>query len=199
MSVVSGALEVTQSHTHYPRDSSDAVAVLDILQRWLPAELGLAILHHAGYWLRSRVARQESRRFSQSACRDRTPYLLSEPIQGKRFPVQQIVIDIWSHDQGWSSYPEDHGTYRGSWTWFDLGIQRPQGRKDITAGLPGLVTNVHASSETRHHQVVYRRDDQPWIEYLQAEDRISIIPQARFPGWVNYTEGASIAIYTDTF
>lgn len=200
MSVLAAApFEVTQSDTHYPRDPSDAVAALNILERWVPAELALAILHHAQYWLRSRVSRQESLRFSESACRDRTPYLLSDPIKGTRFPVQQIIIDIWSHDQGWSSYPQDHGTYRGSWTWFDLGIQRPPGREDVSAGLPQLVTNVHASSETRHHQVVYRRDEQPWMGDLQAEDRISIIPRALFPGWVNFTEGASVAIYTDLF
>lgn len=200
MSILAGApFELAQSETHYPRDSSDAVAVLNILKRWFPAELGLAILHHAGYWLRSRVAKQESIRFSESLCHDGTPYLLSEPIKGKRFPAQQVIIDIWSHDQGWSSYPENHGTYRGSWTWFDLGIRRPPGREDIAIDLPPLVTNVHASSETRHHQVVYRRHEQLWMGDLQEGDRISITPRARFPGWVNFTEGAAIEIYTDLF
>ncbi|PYH89067.1 hypothetical protein BO71DRAFT_403365 [Aspergillus ellipticus CBS 707.79] len=171
-----------------------------MLKAWLPSELGLSILAHAEYWLRSRVSRQESRRLSEESCRDKTPYLVPKPTKGERFPVREIRIDVWSHDQGWSSYPEDRGTYRGSWTWFDLGFQRPPGRGDITTGLERLVTNVHASSWTRHHRVVYRRDEgQPWMRDLQADDQISIIPRALYPGWVNCTEGASIEIYTDPF
>lgn len=27
-----------------------------------------------------------------------------------------------SKDQGWSSFPQWHGTYEGSWTWFEAGI-----------------------------------------------------------------------------
>ncbi|KAJ5928397.1 hypothetical protein N7466_007353 [Penicillium verhagenii] len=191
------ALQVDQTDSYYPRDLEDAVAVLNILQQWLPSELGLSILTHAGYWLRSRAARKESKRFTEHNCRDRTPYLVSEPIKGERFPVQEIRIDVWSHDQGWSSYPDDHGTYNGSWTWFDLGIQRPSGREDISTGLGRAVTNVHASLTTRHHEVVYRRDEQPWMRELQADDQISIIPRALYPGWQNITEGISIEIYTE--
>ncbi|CAG8791976.1 9449_t:CDS:2, partial [Gigaspora rosea] len=30
---------------------------------------------------------------------------------------KKIEIACESHDQGWSSYPRDHGTYNNSWTW----------------------------------------------------------------------------------
>ncbi|CEJ60273.1 hypothetical protein PMG11_08853 [Penicillium brasilianum] len=108
-------------------------------------------------------------------------------------------MEIRSHDQGWSSYSEDHGTYRNSWTWFDLGFERTPGREDVCEDLDvRLATNLHASGIAQNHQVVYRaEDDLPWMRSLQAGDRVSIIPRALFPGWQNFVERASIEIYTD--
>jgi hypothetical protein len=108
-------------------------------------------------------------------------------------------MEIRSHDQGWSSFSEDHGTYRNSWTWFDLGIERAPGQEDVCRDLDvRLATNMHASRISQNHQVVYRaEDDLPWMQSLQAGDRVSIIPRALFPGWQNFVEKASIEIYTD--
>jgi hypothetical protein len=33
---------------------------------------------------------------------------------------KQIEVIVWSHDQGWSSYPQNSGTYNGSWTWGEI-------------------------------------------------------------------------------
>ncbi|KAJ5305860.1 hypothetical protein PENANT_c015G08665 [Penicillium antarcticum] len=190
---------VGQDDTYYPRHSEDAVAALNILRHRLPSELVLQVLEYAQYWIRSEVYRNDRLAFTENDCRDRTPYLTSRRIQGNRFPVREIKIDIWSHDQGWSSYREDYGTYRNSWTWFELGIQRTDDRDDLTQGEElRLVTNIHASKDAKHHQIIYR-DDQNlhWLSNLQAGDRISIIPRARFPGWKNFVDEASIEIYTD--
>ncbi|KAJ6087795.1 hypothetical protein N7467_006709 [Penicillium canescens] len=188
-----------QDDPYYPRHSEDAIAVLNILRRRLPSELVLEVLEYAQYWVRSGVYRTDKLGFTENDCREGTPYLTSEAIQGDRFPVREIKIDIWSHDQGWSSYREDYGTYRNSWTWFDLGITRPPGRDDIAQGEDlRLVTNIHASKDAKHHQIVYRSDQNlRWMKNLQAGDRISIIPRARFPGWKNFVDEASIEIYTD--
>jgi hypothetical protein len=198
---ISGAMPgaFDEDDTYYPRHSDDAVAVLNILRQRLPSELVLEVLEHAQYWIRSEVYRTDKLGFTENDCRDRTPYLTSEAIQGDRFPVREIKIDIWSHDQGWSSYREDYGTYRNSWTWFDLGIARAPGRDDISKGEDlRLATNIHASKDTKHHQIVYRSDQNlRWMRSLQAGDRISIIPRALFPGWKNFVDEASIEIYTD--
>lgn len=187
------------STVYYPRDSEDAFEALRVLQRKLPAELVLHILHHAQYWVRSHVSREQALSYGESDCRSRTPYLISDPIQGGRYPVREIRMEIRSHDQGWSSYSEDHGTYRNSWTWFDLGIERAPGREDVCGDLDvRLATNLHASGIAQNHRVVYRaEDDLPWMRSLQAGDRVSIIPRALFPGWQNFVERASIEIYTD--
>ncbi|ETS84223.1 hypothetical protein PFICI_02248 [Pestalotiopsis fici W106-1] len=39
-------------------------------------------------------------------------------------PCRKIVFKITSHDQGWGGNIADKGTFKGSWTWFDAGIDR---------------------------------------------------------------------------
>ncbi|KAJ6124323.1 hypothetical protein N7471_011640 [Penicillium samsonianum] len=194
--------EASPSHEgnkiYYPRHSADAVESFNTLRQKLPSELVLEILEFAEYWVLSTVHREDSVDYTESDCRDRTPYLTSEPIQGERFPVREIRINIWSHDQGWSSYREDHGTFRNSWTWFDLAIERPPGRDDISKDENlRLATNVHAGRAAMHHRIMFHRDQKlRWMQNLQAGDRILIVPRALFPGWRNTVEKASIEVYT---
>ncbi|KAE8420951.1 hypothetical protein BDV36DRAFT_292885 [Aspergillus pseudocaelatus] len=174
-----------EKHIYYPRNSGDATSVFKILKRWLPSELVLEVLEHAEYWLVSRISRAEEMQYKERDCHGQTPYLTAAPIQGERYP-------------GWSIYPQDHGTFNNSWTWFDLGITRPAGREDISkdANLR-LATNVHASKKTMCHEITYRRDQNlRWVQNLEPGDSISIIPRALFPGWSNFVEKACIEIYT---
>lgn len=39
-------------------------------------------------------------------------------------PCRKIVFTIQSRDQGWGGSRQDRGTYRGSWTWFEAGLER---------------------------------------------------------------------------
>ncbi|OIW30839.1 hypothetical protein CONLIGDRAFT_630748 [Coniochaeta ligniaria NRRL 30616] len=39
-------------------------------------------------------------------------------------PCRKIVFTIRSHDQGWGGEQPHHGTYEGSWTWFDAGLEK---------------------------------------------------------------------------
>ncbi|RPB23898.1 hypothetical protein L211DRAFT_838358 [Terfezia boudieri ATCC MYA-4762] len=39
-------------------------------------------------------------------------------------PCRKIVFTLNSRDQGWGGRPEHHGTYKGSYTWFDVGLER---------------------------------------------------------------------------
>jgi hypothetical protein len=40
------------------------------------------------------------------------------------FPCRKIVFTIKSHDQGWGGPPACKGTYKGSSTWFDVGLEK---------------------------------------------------------------------------
>lgn len=39
-------------------------------------------------------------------------------------PCRKIAFTIHSHDQGYSNERADRGTYHGSWTWFEAGLER---------------------------------------------------------------------------
>ncbi|KAL1841056.1 hypothetical protein VTJ49DRAFT_7440 [Mycothermus thermophilus] len=39
-------------------------------------------------------------------------------------PCRRIVFTFRSYDQGWGGNAADRGTYRGSWTWFEVGLER---------------------------------------------------------------------------
>ncbi|RDL41635.1 uncharacterized protein BP5553_01614 [Venustampulla echinocandica] len=42
----------------------------------------------------------------------------------EKFPCRKIVFTIRSRDQGWGGSSADRGSYRGSFTWFDVGLER---------------------------------------------------------------------------
>ena len=39
-------------------------------------------------------------------------------------PCRKIVFTIKSHDQGWADDMSDRGTYQGTFTWFDAGLEK---------------------------------------------------------------------------
>lgn len=39
-------------------------------------------------------------------------------------PVRKIVFKLRSKDQGWGGGHGDRGTYRGSWSWFEAGLEK---------------------------------------------------------------------------
>jgi len=74
-------------------------------------------------------------------------YLTSEPIpSGKR--LKKVVVTVVSKDQGWSSFPDDHGTYRGSWTWFELSVGPPSAESG-ERWRGEVVRNLHAHRSSR--------------------------------------------------
>ena len=52
---------------------------------------------------------------------------LSMPDTQLEHPCRKIVFSISSHDQGWGGRHVDRGTYEGSFSWFDIGLQRLKG------------------------------------------------------------------------
>ncbi|KAB5547188.1 hypothetical protein GE09DRAFT_1130259 [Coniochaeta sp. 2T2.1] len=49
---------------------------------------------------------------------------ISSPNPLLEHPCRKIVFTLRSHDQGWGGDPTHHGTYEGSWTWFDAGLEK---------------------------------------------------------------------------
>ena len=66
-------------------------------------------------------------------CEEDTPYSVSSLIYGK---VKQIQIVIWSHDQGFSHFPQRHGLFEDSRTWCSLGVEEASGAGVILGDIP---------------------------------------------------------------
>jgi len=60
------------------------------------------------------------------------------PIPLLEHPCRKIVFTIKSRDQGWGGDGRDRGTYHGSWTWFEAGLERWTQEGINGAPLPSL-------------------------------------------------------------
>lgn len=109
------------------------------------------------------------------------PYLTSKPIpDGRR--LKKVIVTVVSKDQGWSSYEEDHGTYRNSWTWFELSVG-PSSDASVEKWRGEVVRNLHAHDEFKEHTVEVM--DKTLYEKAESGDALTVWAHADFPGWEN--------------
>jgi len=106
-----------------------------------------------------------------------------------------ITISIDSKDQGWSSYPEEHGQ-RTSHTWGELSLNNNVSTRYF------LYRNIHAGRNFEKQVIVFNASS-PLIneinELMSTDDCISINLHSRsqYPGWVNYIKEAHFEIQFD--
>ena len=116
------------------------------------------------------------------------PYLTSKPIpNGKK--LKKVAITVVSHDQGWSSFQEDHGTYNNSWTWFELSVGPPSGG-NVERWRGEVVRNLHAHGEFKEHTIEI--SDQRLYEKAESGDVLTVWAHAKFSGWKNSVKRATI-------
>ena len=109
----------------------------------------------------------------------RVAYLVSLPIpEGKT--LRNVVITIVSKDQGWSNYQEDHGTYRNSWTWFELSVGPS---KDSERWRGEVVRNLHAYDGFKEHTVEI--SDRDLYEKAKSGDVLTVWALSWGSGWRN--------------
>lgn len=64
-------------------------------------------------------------------------------------PVRKIVFTFSCRDQGWGGDPADWGTFSGSWTWFDVGLERFDANAKCTEDCPhGEQSELFEKSDT---------------------------------------------------
>ncbi|KAJ7444608.1 hypothetical protein B0H11DRAFT_1747270 [Mycena galericulata] len=126
-----------QPPSHYsPSSPQDVFKVRHLFLRFLPPELVNTILDDAEYWPRILAARDTSMTLTAASSPEHNAarsYLVTPPFPsirelggpGARLRVKRVEFYILSGDQGWSSTPQYHGTYDGSYTWFEAAIMRP--------------------------------------------------------------------------
>lgn len=117
---------------------------------------------------------------------DRILYVASRPIpEGKM--LRKVTVIIVSKDQGWSNYPEDYGTYRNSWTWFELSVgSRDSGEKWRRE----VVRNLHAHGNFKEHTVEI--SDGELYERARSGDVLTVWALAKYPIWRNTVKKVTI-------
>jgi len=216
----------------------DIYHVAFLLQQKLPPELVPQIMEQAEFWLKSSVSIDQGMEISDVRMISRrdeylcpgVTYLSTLPIGehpgeeqngialvGKT-PVRKVVFTTVSQDQGWSNFPDDHGTDRGCWTWFEAVVRDPtqpvyqdtvrllQERSDGDITLPPppvgreVSRNLHALREWKNYSTawtVHHEDEQTrhWVGTLERGKIIDLTVWARYPGWRNRVRSASIDVY----
>lgn len=139
-------------------------------------------------------------------------YLVSEPLpDNAKLPIPRIVFKTLSHDQGWATdWPWDTGTYHNSETWFE--ITRLQDGKLVGRRVQ-LTLNLRAHLQPKLHEIAWDvdqgdlgggsrghgpKEQQEVIDFMKSlkhNDRVAIVPRARYPRWVNCVKSAEIAIF----
>lgn len=173
----SDSAPVTQLPNPYNPSHEDVIATRDILRHFLPLELADKILHTAEYYPRL-TSVLPSHHFENplTVSDGRRQVVVSPPIQRPDF-MSRVLIQTESHDQGWSSYSQDRGTFRNSWTWLDLGVVR-----NTSGGIPApewrIYTNMHASDDWQATEVVLDMSNET-VAALLPGDSLAIWAGAR--------------------
>jgi hypothetical protein len=121
-------------------------------------------------------------------------YLTSKPIPGGK-KLKKVVITIVSKDQGWSSYPDDHGTYRNSRTWFELSVggqpmRGAKGKGVVERWRGEVARNLHAHGEFKEQNIEIL--DRRLYERAESGDVLTVWAHARFQGWRNTVKQVEI-------
>lgn len=106
--------------------------------------------------------------------------------------VKMVTMECESHDQGWSSYPDDQGTRNNSWTFGDLSVQDDSGA-DVHKE-DRVYTNLHACSDWELHKVEYG-EDHALTKSLGPGKIMVLSLNAQFPGWENFVKYAQLTVY----
>jgi hypothetical protein len=144
---------IPQPPAPYSPSREDVVATRAVLRNFLPLDITDIILNIAEYYPRLiSVLPPHHLDNPLTVSEGRRQVVVSPPIQ-RPDSISRVLIQTESHDQGWSSYPQDQGTFRNSWTWLDLGVVR-----NTSGGIPApewrIYTNVHASDEWQPKEVI---------------------------------------------
>lgn len=145
-------------------------------------------------------------------------FLETDPIPvSAKIPLSRIDVHITGADQGWSlweqGHKQDRGTYRGSITWYDLGIKRDgrlvrqveltrnalhvglrtyHGVWDLDGGHLELPGEEPLSRWWRPQDYQEVRD---FVRFLRPGDRVVVLGRAKDWGWTCLIAEATVSVY----
>ena len=185
-------------------------------RRALPDEIILQMLDHPSRWIQVHSVEFKAMAWQEPlSCRSNGPQegdwqiLVTHPVSGQTIKkLRKVVYFFRSQDQGWSSYPEHHGTYEASWTWFEAGLARyadrnTQGeelerqndlREEEEQDRFELHRNRHGGRDPENY-VIELGTEHDLLKRVEEGDRFALRARAAFPGWMNQVHEARIEIF----
>ena len=108
---------------------------------------------------------------------------------------KRLDLKVTSHDQGWSSYPEDQGTKRNSWTWGEVDVKDSEGVSKLPER-ERLFTNRHADNRWQKRARSFGTDE-GFMQHWKEGDTLEFYFRSRFPGWCIYVKHVSMTLFYD--
>lgn len=184
-----GSMLTTTPSAPSPNPLLTRVLTRRALLRLVPLDLAISIESFLG---NVEYERTSSHRAQDGEDMDQ-PYVVARLHDKRLFELCSVRTSVESHDQGWSSFPEDYNTERNSWTWGELVV-----RDGVQVTRTRLFTNLHAVAQwqTHTHEIV---DEHVLNELMRKDNQTSehtvevcIVLRAMFPGWRMYVREATI-------
>ena len=182
----------------------------------LPNEIILQILDHPSRWVQAQcvnlrtIAEHEPLRCSSDGGQEgKWQILVTDPLSAYVVArLRAVVYSFHSQDQGWSSFPQHHGTYEATWTWFEASLTRfedPDVQGEILEGQKALRMekeqtryelrrNRHAGRDPENYTIELVKEHE-LLKLVQNGDRFALWACAAFPGWVNRVHQARIELW----
>lgn len=188
----------------------------------LPLELILSILRDfAAYFP---VLRAENNKYLSCGDNGNVLYLRVPVPLATHVRISEVRVVVDGHDQGWSSYPEHHGTRVGSYTWYELVISRKD-RRAANDVRTTVCRNLHASREYERQERTFThpldkaalpvdmdaeliqkdREERQFMETMsseyqycvqqQVEMELQLYVRSMYPGWVNHIRCGSLEVH----
>ena len=121
----------------------------------LPNEITQLVFDLAQYYPTTKVVRGGSVRIGGENQNSVELHHKMPPPVCPFFPMR-ITIKVQSRDQGWSSYPAEHGTREGSWTWGEIALlpEQPKEKRHL------IYTNIHAGIHFESQEITLEHDSE---------------------------------------
>ncbi|RMZ79783.1 hypothetical protein DV738_g3260, partial [Chaetothyriales sp. CBS 135597] len=194
-----------QQRYHKAHPATDVFRVAVLLRRLgLPDDVIPCILDHADYTYRvtgSECTEHFHLGYHQSGRIYTAARLKTNVVPAS---LRAIHFTTISKDQDFSWDTSNHGTYNGSWTWFEAGLLHDNRLNGEFNFLPStridgktICINVHAERRYRTHTTTWRiTDDDDFIQkvFQGVKDGkpVAVTICARFRAWVNNVKFARI-------
>ncbi|KAL8735265.1 MAG: hypothetical protein Q9181_002877 [Wetmoreana brouardii] len=172
----------------------------------LPLEIILQVIDHPTRWIQTHYATSQRVHVTQAE----RPIILLPSFKACEIKLlRRIVFRFRSRDQGYSWDERNHGTFAGSWTWFEAVVRKADDRNENPMGRDNhgvandenvkkkfeLQRNRHAGTELEDYETVFEDGDERMAELkdvMMEDDVLELRACARFGAWVNKVENAEV-------